>query len=70
MQHCIVVERLDDVIICPSQAEECGENTQLLDDALYALQGLSASASPITRQDSALALADIAATQRGRRTLR
>lgn len=52
------------------QAEESGENTQLLDDALYALQGLSAGASAATRRDCALALADIAATQRGRRTLR
>ena len=52
------------------QAEESGENTQLLDDALYALQGLSAGASAATRRDCALTLADIAATQRGRRTLR
>lgn len=53
-----------------AQAEESGENTQLLDDALYALQGLGAGASAATRQDCALALADIAASQRGRRTLR
>ena len=52
------------------QAEESGENTQLLDDALYALQGLSTGASSATRLDCALAIADMAASQRGRRTLR
>ena len=55
---------------CTAQAEETGEHTQLLDDALYAMHGLSPAASRGAQLDSALDFAELAATQRGRLTLR
>lgn len=50
------------------QAQESGEQFGIADDVRYALDGLAAG--PATRRASAVALAEIAATRRGRLVLR
>lgn len=54
----------------PLQAQERGEQTQVLDDAVYALDGMSPGCSVSTQRDSCTALAELLSTRRGRLALR
>ena len=50
------------------EAQESGEQCGIADDVRYALDGLAAG--PRARRDGAVALAEVAATRRGRLVLR
>ena len=52
------------------QAQESGEHTQIVDDIVYAIDGLGQTASRISWQDSASTLAQICNTRRGRQAFR
>lgn len=52
------------------QAQDSGESVRIMDDLMYALDGLSAKLPASTQQESALAIAETALTQRGRMALR
>ena len=51
------------------QAQESGEQRQIQDSMLYALDGLHAAASLSTQRESAATLLDICTTRRGRLAL-
>ena len=48
-----------------AQAQESGAHAQMVDDALYALDGLVPEGGPPALTDSAACLASIAASRRG-----
>jgi Wings apart-like protein regulation of heterochromatin len=52
------------------QAQDSGESVRIMDDLMYALDGLSAKLPASTQQESAVAIAETALTQRGRMALR
>lgn len=52
------------------QAQESGEQFEIQDNVVYALDGLTSSASPAVRQESAAKIAEICASRRGRLALR
>lgn len=52
------------------QAQERGEQLQLLDDAVYALDGMSSSMPASARRDSALQLLRLCVGRRGIPSLR
>jgi Wings apart-like protein regulation of heterochromatin len=52
------------------QAQDSGESVRIMDDLMYALDGLSAKLPASTQQESAIAIAETALTQRGRMALR
>ncbi len=52
------------------QAQESGAHAQMVDDALYALDGLVPGVSLQTLSDSAASIASIAASRRGLLALR
>jgi hypothetical protein len=54
----------------PEQAQESGEQFEIQDSVVYALEGLRPGAFPSARADSAARIADVAATRRGRLALR
>jgi len=51
------------------QAQESGEQMQIQDSMLYALDGLHSASSLPTQRESAAALLDICTTRRGRLAL-
>ena len=53
-----------------TQAQESGEHTQIVDDIVYAVDGLGPSSSKNSWQDSASTLAEICNTRRGRQAFR
>ena len=55
---------------CARQAQDSGESVRIMDDLMYALDGLSAKLPASTQQESAIAIAETALTQRGRMALR
>lgn len=52
------------------QAQESGEQFEIQDNVVYALDGLTSSASPAVRRESAARIAEICASRRGRLALR
>ena len=52
------------------QAQESGEHTQIMDDIVYAIDGLGKTASRNSWQESSRTLAEICNTRRGRQALR
>lgn len=52
------------------QAQESGEQFEIQDNVVYALDGLTSSASPALRRESAARIAEICASRRGRLALR
>ena len=52
------------------QAQESGEHTQIVDDIVYAIDGLGQASSRNSWQDSASTLAEICNTRRGRQAFR
>lgn len=52
------------------QAQESGEQFEIQDNVVYALDGLTTGASPAVRQESAAKVAEVCASQRGRLALR
>lgn len=52
------------------QAQESGEQFEIQDNVVYALDGLTSSASPAVRRESAAKIAEICASRRGRLALR
>lgn len=52
------------------EAQESGEHTQIVDDIVYAVDGLGPSSSKNSWQDSASTLAEICNTRRGRQAFR
>ena len=52
------------------QAQESGEHTQIVDDIVYAIDGLGPASSKTSWQDSASTLAEICNTRRGRQAFR
>ena len=52
------------------QAQESGEQFEIQDNVVYALDGLTSSASPAVRRESAAKIAEVCASQRGRLALR
>lgn len=52
------------------QAQESGEQFEIQDNVVYALDGLTRSASPAVRQESAAKIAEVCASQRGRLAMR
>lgn len=57
-------------ILLSLQAQESGEQYEIQDNVVYALDGLTCSASPAVRQESAAKIAEVCASQRGRLALR
>ncbi|KAK9909835.1 hypothetical protein WJX75_008174 [Coccomyxa subellipsoidea] len=57
-------------ILVSLQAQESGEQYEIQDNVVYALDGLTCSASPAVRQESAAKIAEVCASQRGRLALR
>ena len=53
-----------------TQAQESGEHTQIVDDIVYAVDGLGRTSSKNSWQDSASTLAEICNTRRGRQAFR
>ena len=51
------------------QAQESGEQFEIQDNVVYALDGLTCSASQAVRQESAAKIAEICASRRGRLAL-
>jgi len=54
----------------PLQAQEKGEHVQVLDDAVYALDGMAPSCGLGTQRESITTLAELLSTRRGRAALR
>lgn len=52
------------------QAQESGEHTQIVDEIVYAIDGLGPSSSKTSWQDNASTLAEICNTRRGRQAFR
>ena len=58
------------IIIFGVQAQESGEHTQIVDDIVYAIDGLGPASSKTSWQDNASTLAEICNTRRGRQAFR
>lgn len=58
------------IIIFGVQAQESGEHTQIVDDIVYAIDGLGPASSKTSWQDNAITLAEICNTRRGRQAFR
>lgn len=52
------------------QAQDSGESVRIMDDLMYALDGLNPRLPAATQHESAVAVAETALTQRGRMALR
>ena len=54
----------------PHKAQEKGEHMQVLDDAIYALDGMAPTCGLGTQRESVTKLAELLSTRRGRAALR
>lgn len=52
------------------QAQESGEQFEIQDNVMYALDGLTTAASQTVRQESAVRIAEVCSSHRGRLALR